>query len=499
MSAVDLEISLWPKQEMMLFSKATEILFGGATRGGKSHGARMALIVWCLNIPKLQCTLIRKKFQDILDNHVYGPNGFNDILRPLINAGMVKVTQDSVTFQNESRIVFKHCQDERQFESAQGISSHVLFVDEATQISERLLRTFRGWCTMPEEMKRTLPEQFKGMFPRIIYTANPIGVSIGFFRRQFVKARPEYAIEEIEGFKRQYIPSRVEDNKSENEAATRGRVSGMYDAAIAQALIEGDWDSPIGDFFIEWDDSKHTVADFEPPSYWLRFRSFDWGTAEPFATYWWCVSDGEPFKDEMGNTRWFPKNALIAYREWYGCDEEDPAKGNRMRNEDIALGILQRSQHIKERDLITLTDSLPFQDRGGKTIAETFADCGVKLTLADTSRIPGWSQMRARLRGVEIDANDIERTPMLYFTHSCKYAREYIPALPRHATKGEDATESGESTHCCDAIRLACMARALASTSPSKPIDPATVSNAMTFQEVIQRSKQLKSSNANLY
>ena len=64
---IDLNIELYPKQEMMFHSSATEILFGGATRGGKSHGARMALIVWCLSIPNLQCVLIRKKFQDILD------------------------------------------------------------------------------------------------------------------------------------------------------------------------------------------------------------------------------------------------------------------------------------------------------------------------------------------------------------------------------------------------------------------------------------------------
>lgn len=491
-ATIDLEISLYPKQEMMFLSPATEILFGGATRGGKSHGVRMALIVWCLSIPNLQCTLIRKKYQDILDNHVYGPSGFYDTLKPLINAGLVKVTQDGVKFDNDSRIAFKHCQDERQFESAQGIGTHVLFVDEATQISERLLRTFRGWCTMPSEMKAALPERFKGMFPRIIYTANPIGASIGFFRRHFVKARKEYEIEEVEGFKRQYIPSRVQDNKSEDEAATRGRVSGMYDAAIAQALIEGDWDAPIGDFFQEWDESTHVVDDFEPPAHWFRYRSFDWGTADPFAVYWWAVSDGESFKDHKGQQSWFPRGAIVAYREWYGCDEEHPSKGNRMRNEEIATGILQRSQHPSEIRIPTITDSLPFQDRGGKTIAETFAENGVILTLGDTSRIPGWSQMRSRLKGIEIDSNDGKRTPMIYFVRSCKFARDYIPALPRHKTKGEDAEESGEATHSCDAIRLACMARAMATDAAEKPFDTSNLRNNFTFNQVIERSRQIR-------
>jgi len=345
---------------------------------------------------------------------------------------------------------------------------------------------------MPVEMKAALPEQFKGMFSRIIYTANPIGVSIGFFRRHFVKARAEYEIEEVEGFKRQYIPSRVHDNPSEDESATRGRVSGMYDAAIAQALIEGDWDAPIGDFFKEWDERKHVIEDFEPPAHWFRYRSFDWGTAEPFCVLWWAVSDGESFTDHNGVKRWYPRNALICYREWYGCDEENPAKGNRMRNEDIATGILQRSQHPSEARIATVTDSLPFQDRGGKTIAETFADNGVHLTHGDTSRIPGWSQMRSRLIGVKIDSNDEDTTPMIFFVRSAKYARDYVPALPRHKTKGEDAEESGEATHVCDTIRLACTARAIAFDAPGKPINPANITNKMTFDQAVEKSRQIR-------
>lgn len=484
MPTVDLTLELWPKQKQAFDTDATELLMGGATRGGKSHFIRVSLIVWCLTIPKLQCILIRKKFQDILDNHVYGLNGFMDLLRPLINIGAAKVTQEAVTFANESRIAFKHCQDERQFETAQGVASNVLVIDEATQISERLLKTFRAWCTMTEEMKASLPAEYKNRFPRIIYTANPIGASVSYFRRHFVKPRPEGAVELVHGFKRQFIKSRVTDNPSENVEATRGRVGGMHDAATARALLEGDWDAALGDFYPEWNEDRHVIPEFLPPAWWYKYRTFDWGSADPFVVYWFAISDGEMFEadtyglvDGMWTKRtaklWFPRGAKIVYREWYGCRDDDPAKGIGMRNPDIARGILDRSPETIGQNIVTLTDSYVFPDRGeegGQTIAKTFADNGCPLTLGDTSRVTGWAAMRDALIGKQFDLNAPEyRAPMLYIQESCKYARDYIPALPRHpneAKKHEDAAESGEATHACDAIRLGVMALAPAKDKP---------------------------------
>lgn len=508
-SKTRLNIELWPKQAEAFESPATEILFGGATRGGKSHFLRCALIVWCLRIPQLQCTLIRKKSKDILENHVHGKNGFIDLLYPLVEAGRCRVTQLGVTFDNGARIIFKHCQDMRQSDTAQGIPSNVLIIDEATQIPERLLNTFRAWCTMPEEMKAALPDDLKGKFPRIYYMANPIGPSLPYFRRHFVKSRPAGAIELINGFKRQFIPAFVTDNPSEDAEATKGRVGGMYDAATAKALIEGDWDAPLGDFYPEWDEERHVVPDFTPPSHWFRYRAFDWGSADPFAAYWIAVSDGDMFeteywKYEQGYRKhsgrlWFPRGAKIFYREWYGCREDDPAKGIGLRNTDIAKGIIARSPAPQERNLITLTDSFVFPDRGedeGQTIAKTFADQGVPLTLGNTSRVTGWAAVRDALIGIRFDLNSEHRDPMIFICQSCKYLRDYFPALPRHpneAKRHEDAAESGEATHSLDACRLAIMAtpRVKDKPTPDALLVQAHVKAASIYQPTFQDAVKL--------
>lgn len=197
-----LNFELWPRQMEVILSKAQEILYGGSSESGKSHVLRVVLCILCVACAGLQCVLIRKKYADIAKNHVDSPRGFKYLLKPLIDAGMVVITKDGIRFWNGARIDFQHCQDERQFDSAQGVEKHVLAIDEATQISERLIRFFRLWVRMTPEFKQSLPEQWRDKLPLILYTANPIGPSVGFFRRYFVHARPEFEIEQVHGFLR---------------------------------------------------------------------------------------------------------------------------------------------------------------------------------------------------------------------------------------------------------------------------------------------------------
>lgn len=523
MPSLEIPVQLYPKQLQALFTPATECLFGGASEGGKSFLLRAALTVWCMSIPGLQCVLIRKKKDDILKNHLYGPSGFKATLYELEKLKRVHITQDSIRFIHadgpESVIAFQHCQDERQFTSAQGVEKHVVAIDEATQLSERLIKMFRLWTRASLEFKAALPEIWQGKFPRIIYTANPIGPSVPFFRRQFVKARPEGHIEKVAGFLRQYIPSRVIDNPSADLEAHMGRMENE-ERAMARALHDGDWDAPLGDFYPEFDEERHVVPDFVPPAHWYRYRSFDWGSADPFAVYWFAVSDGEMFETDVWNVDpntgmmtklrrklWFPRGAKIVYREWYGCREDEPAKGIGMRNSDIARGILERSVTAEEKHVITLTDSFVFPDRGeegGQTIAKTFRDCGVPLTLGDTSRVTGWASLRDALIGQRLDLNVETRYPMIYICECCKYARDYIPALPRHpneAKRHEDAAESGEATHSCDAIRLGNMALAPAKDKPVPDVQKimGQIKNAKiqpTFDDAVKMLKRQKRSGA---
>lgn len=458
MANIDLDLSLWPRQREAFDSISTCQLFGGQSEGGKSHYIRVRLIMYCLAVPGLAAVLVRKKYSDIILNHVEGRTGFRWLLAPLSERGLCTITKDEIRFYNDSVITFQHCQDERQFDSAQGIEKHMLVIDEATQISERLIRFFSAWVRMPKEMKDTIPEPYRSRLPCMIFTANPIGPSVGYFRRYFVKARKAFECQEVDGFIRQFVPSTSRDNKSVDHAAHDARMAGLGDKALVAAL-EGDWNAPTGDFYPEWNEEVHVVPDITPPSHWFRFGGFDWGGSDPFCVYWCTVSDGVPFADRLGRKHWFPRGCYVVYREWYGAEAEDQSKGIRMKNSKIRDGILERCTSQAERDMTYLTDSLPFKEMGGESIAEVFWNKGngIRLIEADTSRIPGWAKLRDRLIGFEIETIHV---PMLVICESCKAARDYVPMLQRHPSEGKsnDAQEHGEATHVCDVLRYISMA-----------------------------------------
>jgi hypothetical protein len=468
----ELNLQLHPRQADAFNSLGTEVLFGGGSRGGKSYMCRVALIVWATQIPGLQCFIFRKHYDDVIGNHMLGPGGFKQLLAPWIRDGIVTCTETEVRWnQTGSLISLEHIGHENDLEKHQGREKHVLVLDEATQIPERFIRFLRAWVTMPADMVSRLPPEYKGRFPKIIYTANPFGVSAGYFRNNFVKARRPYEIERAPdddgGFLRQYIPALVTDNPSEDPEAARRRIAGIGNASLTEALISGNWDAPGGDYFREYRDGfaphGHVLQAFTTPGHWFKFRTFDWGGREPFAVYWWAVADGEPFPADDNTRLWVPRGSLIAYREWYGCNAERSAEGLQMRNELIAEGILNRT--LEPTSGLTFTDSLPFQDRGFSknnrrhTIADAFFEAGVPLTLGNTARIQGWSQMRDRLLGQD-------GMPLIYFDERCQYARDYVPSLGTHKRNPEDAEDSGEATHACDAIRLACTCRPLVVEAP---------------------------------
>lgn len=460
--------SFKPKQQLVFDSRANEILFAGDTRAGKSFFVRRTYIELCASIPGLITDILRLNWADVIKNYMLGETSFPALLHNWEKAGLVNITEARIDFWNGSVITLGHCADERAIRTHQGNPTHVRTLDESAQLIEGNIRALGGWMTITKEFADKIPDKWKGTFPRLYHLTNFVGPGMGYYRRGFLECREPFEIQKVGQFNRQYIPAYLTDNDSEDASATIARIKEAFpDPMVQRALLECDWRAMAGDMFPEWNEDRHVVTDFRPPVHWFRFRSLDLGYAEPTAVYWCAVSDGEPFFDHDHNERWFPRGAFIIYNEWYVCDEREPSKGLRLRNEDIRDGVIERSE-LGHRTDITLTDSLPFQDRGGESVPSVFLNkgSGIVLTLGDTSRVVGWNQFRSRLIGIEIDLDGsgiMMRLPMIYFTESCRYIRQYVPMLQRHKSesKPEDAVEHGEATHSCDAIRLICMAHTI--------------------------------------
>lgn len=453
----EINLRLHAKQGDALETKATEVLYGGSAGAGKSHLVRAAAIMWCGMVPGLQVYLFRRLRDDLIKNHIEGPHGLRALLAPWVLTGLVDMVEDEIRFWNGSKIYLCHCKDEKDRFKYLGAEIHVLLIDELTTFTETIYRFLRSRVRMAGI---DLPEQFRGLFPRILCGSNPGNVGHGWVKAAFIDARPPLEIEQVSssegGMTRQFIPAKLTDNPSINPTDYVSKLEGLGSPALVKAMRDGDWNVVAGAFFPEVSTERHVITPRSLPAYWLKFRSFDWGSARPFSVGWWTVSDGE-LAD-------FPRGAIIRYREWYGCQRDAngaaiPNSGLRMTAEQVADGIVERERGdiTGNRVMAGVADPSIFAEDGGPSIADRMAGRKCYWRPADNTRVArigasgGWDQVRARLIG------DGE-LPALYVFSTCLDWIRTFPALQHDDGRPEDvATESED--HIGDETRYACLSR----------------------------------------
>lgn len=319
----------------------------------------------------------------------------------------------------------------------------------------------------------------KGAVPiQLILTANPGGPGQSWLRHRYIDPAPMGRVPLIRmlpnGAEHRYIyiPSRVQDNRIllNNDPTYINRLYLVGSDALVRAWLEGDWSVVTGAFFDCWSPARHVIRPFEIPAHWLRFGSFDWGSAKPFSMGWWAVSDGNALPDG----RLYPAGAMIRYREWYGAGA--PNVGLGLTTRAIAEGIRERER----RETITyrIADPACWKVDGGPSHAEIMMapDLGLTFRRADNSRVTGWTQVRDRLIGHD-------GVPMLYSFSTCPAFIRTLPALQHDAGKPEDVDSDGED-HAPDEARYACMSRPYT----RKAVTPGVIrgTNAMTMGEAFR-------------
>lgn len=460
--SAELDLNLHPKQGEALNTKATEVLYGGAAGGGKSHLMRVAAIIWCAMIAGLQVYLFRRIRDDLVKNHMEGPKGFRALLAPWERAGLVKIVEDEIRFWNGSKIYLCHCKDAKDIYKYQGAEIHVLIIDELTHFTEAMYRFLRNRL---RQVGVNVPAQYAGMFPRILCGANPGNVGHQFVKATFVDGCQPMELRQMPpaegGMLRQYIPAVLEDNPSLliDDPGYEARLQGLGSAQLVEAMRYGNWEVIDGAFFDNWNARRHVLAPFEVPPSWPRFWSGDWGSAKPFSFGLWAVV-GDKFRTPAGD--WLPRGGLVRINEWYGCVPGKPNTGIKMPAERVGEGLAERSKGISTRG--NVLDPAAFASDGGPSIAERLhggargAGNVVVFRPADNKRVAsrgamgGWDQMRSRLDG------DGDGLPMLAFFSTCRDAIRTIPALQHDSTRPEDLDTEGED-HAADDARYACMSR----------------------------------------
>lgn len=428
-------------QEAFVKCPVFEVVYGGARGGGKTDAC---LGDWALHAKRYGADakgLFLRRTQIALLPTI---ERAKRLFRPL---GAVWKEQDKrFVWPSGATLYFRYLDKDSDADNYQGHDYTRVYVEELTQFAspvplDKIKATLRSGAGVPTGFRAS---------------CNPGGPGHTWVKERYIEpgawniVKSEFLnpfTNEKVSRSRVFIPAKLSDNPQllRNDPGYVANLFMSGSKALVQAWLQGDWDVVEGAFFDCWDNNKHVIEPFAIPAEWMRFRSFDWGSAAPFSVGWWAV-----IEDEING---LPRGALVRYREWYGAS--GPQKGLKLTTEAVAAGILERD--AGEKMHYSVADPAIFAEDGGPSRAEIFGRHGVWFRRADNKRVGGngamggWDEMRQRLVGHD-------GVPMLYVFNHCRDFIRTVPALPHDADRPEDIDTSAED-HVADEARYACMSR----------------------------------------
>ena len=413
-----------PKQKEFLSAKTRYVAFGGARGGGKSFAVRLKAVVLALRYPGIRMLLVRRTHPELLENHI------KPLCEMTVGYAKYRDTDKTLTFITGSTLKFGYCDAENDVLQYQGQEFDVIFVDEATQLTENQYNWIRACLRGVND------------FPKRMYlTCNPGGVGHGWVKRLFVD-RDYTADEKPEDYT--FIKSRVYDNQALMDSdPDYVRTLETLPPDLRKAWLDGDWDLFAGQYFSEWRRDVH-VLDTVPeiPGHWTRVIAMDYGL-DMLAVVWAAF-------DEDGRG--------IVYKEL--CRSDLPVQ-------EAADAILDACTAEEKRgavaDVYAPPDLWARSKDTGKSIDELFWERGVHFIKADNNRVAGWMNLHDWLRKAD------DGVPFLRFAPNCTECIRCIPLLQYAKNNSLDtATEPHDITHAPDAVRYLVQSRPKPAKEPDK-------------------------------
>ncbi len=414
-----------PKQELFYQSRTLYTAYGGAKGGGKTHAVRTKAVGGAVRWPGIRILIIRRTYPELQQNHI------EPILRLVPQEiAAYNTTLHTLYFVNGSILKFGHYQSATAEQEYQGQEYDWIFIDEATQFSEREFR-FLGGCLRGTS---DIPKRF-------YVTCNPGGVGHRWVKRLFIdrafvtgRLNPE---ENENPDDYAFIFASVEDNRHllKSSPAYLQMLSGLPEN-MRRAYRYGDWNALGGAYFPEFSEDRHVVRPFAIPDDWTRYRAFDYGL-DMLACLWIAI-------DGTGR--------CYVYRE---------VKRPGLIVSEAARLILSLTLP-DERIAVTFAppDVWSRQKDTGRTMAELFMTGGVPIVRADSNRVQGHMLVKELL----LDRSD-GRPGLLFFDCCRELATDIQAILADEANPSDCARQPHELTHTVDALRYFCVSRTLPAQS----------------------------------
>ncbi len=401
------------KQALFFASRARYTAYGGSRGGGKSWALRRKLIGLCLCYPGIRCLLVRRTLAELKANHIV----------PILSeyGAIVRFSNGENAFilDNGSRIDCGYCDSERDALRYQGQEYDVIAIDEATQLTETQFHALRAALRGVRDMPR-----------RMYLTCNPGGVGHAWVKRLFIDRQFRQG-EQAEDYT--FIPARVWDNRVLMEADP-DYVKGLQSLPerLRAAWLDGRWDVFEGQFFSEFNETKHVAATCPGTAAHRWFAAMDYGfdrlavlvlSEDPQGRLWvwheFCRSGltlGEAarqtgrFLEQVGRRMEY----IVASPDLWNRRQDSGRSGVAVMNEAAELPPMRR---------------------------------------ADDRRVAGWRLLREYLHGKD----DV---PDLRILRGCRELIGCMQGLLYDAHRPEDAAgEPHALTHAPEALRYAVMSR----------------------------------------
>lgn len=466
-----------PKQSILHSVPVTQIFYGGAAGGGKSHSVRMDGLMLALENPGMQGYLFRKTYPELEDNHI----------RPL---RMMEIPPSVATFSETRKqleckngAILRMCfaENDADILKHQGAEIHWLGVDEAALMSRFQLNYLRTrvrlgrWKPNPKYAK---------YFPRCLYSSNPGGPGHDFLKSTFIDpASPLQVFYDKttagkvnpNGWTSIYIPAKMADNPSIDMKTYEGAFTGL-NPEHAKALRDGDWNAIVGAAFPNLRMDRNMVPKFPIPRHWTHFMAIDWGTARPFSVGWYAVSDGIVVtRKSTGQTWAIPPGALVRFEEWYGWNGKAD-EGVRLESNAVAVRIRQKEQEMGLPAMdFRVGDPQMWASQDGPSPQKRMYDATGGLFVlrqGRRDRRSNFTEVFARIGGEQFINEETQKTdclPMFFVTDNCRHFWRTFPSLILDTTEPDKgpATRNQED-HVYDEVAFACATHSIISTPQSR-------------------------------